>query len=112
MNRLAIEYSLPIMSAELSFTTNDTKDVAMATADSLHSQIVSWLQSVQPDREDDVKTRFASGANYTDDDGIVKSTRMDIDLKLKPGTAYQLSLVAAERMHETVVQWVHGECIS
>ena len=106
MNKLSIECSLPILAAELSFTTNDSKDIARETANSLHCQIVHWLKALTPDSDADRTSRFASGASYTNKQGDAKYTRLDTDLTLKPGAEYPLALVAAERMHETVLEWV------
>jgi len=106
MNKLSIECSLPILAAELSFTTNDSKDIAYETAESLHCQITNWLQCLKPDNENDRTARFASGASYTNEQGDAKYTRLDTDLTLKPGAEYPLALAAAERMHETVLEWV------
>jgi hypothetical protein len=108
MNRLSVECTLPILTAELEFTSNDSKDIANATAASLHEQIVIWLKNVPSDHHKDRTTRLASGANYTDKDGNAKYTRLDGDLRLKPGADYPLAIAAAERLHETVTEWVMG----
>ena len=110
MQHITMECSLPILSADFTFTSNDSPETARLTAENMHSQLRTWMKTkaIQPNSNRTV--RLASGANYALENGEIMHTRLDGEFTLKPGAdpRSSLAVAASEKIRDELTVWVMG----
>ena len=110
MQNISMECSLPILTADVTFTSNDTPDIGRLSAENIHAQFLAWMKTLQSNPNADRTVRLASGANYALENGEIMHTRLDSEYHLKPGAqaGSSLAIAAAEKIHEEITVWVMG----